>query len=62
MIAVHCPNCSRIQHIKDQGNEQEYKSEDGPQCCGLSDVEKQLIAAVFGKEFDTVTIKEEAPW
>lgn len=58
MIAIHCPRCGRIQHIKDQGNEQEYKAEDGPPCCQLSEPERRLIAAIFGEEFDQVTIQE----
>jgi len=58
MIAVYCPRCNTIQHIKDQQNEQEYKAQDGPPCCQLTEPEQRLIAAIFGEEYEQVTIKE----
>lgn len=58
MIAVYCPQCNTIQHIKDQQNEQEYKAIDGPPCCRLSEAEARLLEAIFGDEFEQVTIKE----
>jgi len=58
MIAIYCPRCNRIRHIKDQGNEQEYRAKDGPPCCALTDAEQRLIAAIFGEEYEEVTIRE----